>query len=258
MTFGFDTAVQIATEAIDRLHTTAESHKRVMVVEVMGRHAGWIALHSGLAGGADVILIPERPFDIDDVCRLIERRHDRGRLLDRGGRGGGDSQGGHDGAAGGRARRVRARPPGRDRAFRRDQAAHRLRPARPFSATSARRHCRPPSRRPRHPPRHRLPSTPATTAAGASCPRSAARASSSCPSRRRWRSCGRSRPRNTRWPRPFSAQRSGGPSSVPAAASRPSGWFANGANERAVATVIGERHRRQEGVERLDPGRLER
>src|SRR3954463_14892449 len=61
MTFGFDTAVQIATEAIDRLHTTAESHNRVMIVEVMGRHAGWIALHSGLAGGADVILIPERP-----------------------------------------------------------------------------------------------------------------------------------------------------------------------------------------------------
>jgi len=79
MTFGFDTAVQIATEAIDRLHTTAESHNRVMVVEVMGRHAGWIALHSGLAGGADVILIPERPFDIDDVCRLIRRRHSRGR-----------------------------------------------------------------------------------------------------------------------------------------------------------------------------------
>ena len=79
MTFGFDTAVQIATEAIDRLHTTAESHNRVMVVEVMGRHAGWIALHSGLAGGADVILIPERPFDIDDVCRLIRRRHARGR-----------------------------------------------------------------------------------------------------------------------------------------------------------------------------------
>jgi ATP-dependent phosphofructokinase / diphosphate-dependent phosphofructokinase len=79
MTFGFDTAVQIATEAIDRLHTTAESHNRVMVVEVMGRHAGWIALHSGLAGGADVILIPERPFDIDEVCRLIRRRHSRGR-----------------------------------------------------------------------------------------------------------------------------------------------------------------------------------
>jgi ATP-dependent phosphofructokinase / diphosphate-dependent phosphofructokinase len=81
MTFGFDTAVQIATEAIDRLHTTAESHNRVMVVEVMGRHAGWIALHSGLAGGADVILVPERPFDIDDVCRLIRRRHARGRLF---------------------------------------------------------------------------------------------------------------------------------------------------------------------------------
>src|SRR3954451_7975232 len=64
-TFGFQTAVQIATEAIDRLHTTAESHNRVMIVEVMGRHAGWIALHSGLAGGADVILIPERPFDIE-------------------------------------------------------------------------------------------------------------------------------------------------------------------------------------------------
>ena len=81
MTFGFDTAVQIATDAIDRLHTTAESHNRVMIVEVMGRHAGWIALHSGLAGGADVILIPERPFDIDEVLRLIRRRHSRGRFF---------------------------------------------------------------------------------------------------------------------------------------------------------------------------------
>ncbi len=81
MTFGYDTAVQIATDAIDRLHTTAESHNRVMIVEVMGRHAGWIALHSGLAGGADVILIPERPFDIDEVCRLIRRRHSRGRYF---------------------------------------------------------------------------------------------------------------------------------------------------------------------------------
>jgi len=81
MTFGFDTAVQIATEAIDRLHTTAESHNRVMIVEVMGRHAGWIALHSGLAGGADVILIPERPFDIEEVVRLIRRRHSRGRYF---------------------------------------------------------------------------------------------------------------------------------------------------------------------------------
>jgi ATP-dependent phosphofructokinase / diphosphate-dependent phosphofructokinase len=73
-TFGFDTAVNIATEAIDRLHTTAESHHRVLVVEVMGRHAGWIALHSGLAGGANIILIPEQPFDIDHVCDLVERR----------------------------------------------------------------------------------------------------------------------------------------------------------------------------------------
>ena len=81
VTFGFDTALQIATEAIDRLHTTAESHNRILVVEVMGRSAGWIALHSGIAGGADVILIPEIPFDIDEVCRLIERRHARGRYF---------------------------------------------------------------------------------------------------------------------------------------------------------------------------------
>jgi 6-phosphofructokinase 1 len=80
-TFGFDTALQVATDAIDRLHTTAESHHRVMVVEVMGRHAGWIALHSGLAGGGDVILIPERPFDIEEVCALIKRRHSRGRFF---------------------------------------------------------------------------------------------------------------------------------------------------------------------------------
>jgi 6-phosphofructokinase 1 len=79
VTFGFDTALHVATEAIDRLHTTAESHHRILVVEVMGRHAGWIALHSGVAGGADVILIPEIPFDIAEVCRLIRRRHDRGR-----------------------------------------------------------------------------------------------------------------------------------------------------------------------------------
>ncbi len=73
-TFGFDTAVNIATEAIDRLHTTAESHHRVLVVEVMGRHAGWIALHAGLAGGANIILIPEVPFDIEKVCVLVEHR----------------------------------------------------------------------------------------------------------------------------------------------------------------------------------------
>ncbi|MFI0775464.1 6-phosphofructokinase [Streptomyces sp. NPDC021212] len=73
-TFGFDTAVNIATEAIDRLHTTAESHTRTLVVEVMGRHAGWIALYSGIAGGANVILIPEQPFDVDQVCGWVEDR----------------------------------------------------------------------------------------------------------------------------------------------------------------------------------------
>ncbi|UCG37879.1 MAG: 6-phosphofructokinase [bacterium] len=79
VTFGFDTAVSIATEAIDRLHTTAESHDRVMVLEVMGRHAGWIAVHSGLAGGADVILIPEKPFNPDEVAEFIRTRHARGK-----------------------------------------------------------------------------------------------------------------------------------------------------------------------------------
>ncbi|WP_405151851.1 6-phosphofructokinase [Sphaerisporangium sp. NBC_01403] len=73
-TFGFDTAVNIATEAIDRLHTTAESHHRALICEVMGRHAGWIALHAGMAGGANVILIPEKPFDIDKVCEYVESR----------------------------------------------------------------------------------------------------------------------------------------------------------------------------------------
>lgn len=78
MTFGFDTAVQVATDAIDRLHTTAESHDRVMVVEVMGRHAGWIALNSGLAGGANIILIPERQFDVGEVCERLQHRSRRG------------------------------------------------------------------------------------------------------------------------------------------------------------------------------------
>ena len=77
-TFGFDTAVNIATEAIDRVHTTAEAHNRVIVVEVMGRDAGWIALYSGIAGGADVILIPEHPFDVDEVAESIRQRHARG------------------------------------------------------------------------------------------------------------------------------------------------------------------------------------
>ncbi len=78
-TFGFDTAVTIATEAIDRLHTTAESHNRVMVVEVMGRHAGWIAVMSGIAGGADVILIPEHPITVEEACEEVRRRHARGK-----------------------------------------------------------------------------------------------------------------------------------------------------------------------------------
>src|SRR6201997_3351140 len=80
-TFGFDTAVDVATEAIDRVHTTAEAHNRVIVVEVMGRDSGWIAVYSGVAGGADVILIPERPFDIDLVSEIIRRRHSRGRYF---------------------------------------------------------------------------------------------------------------------------------------------------------------------------------
>ncbi len=80
-TFGYDTAINIAMECIDRLHTTAESHNRVIVVEIMGRHAGWIALESGLAGGADVILIPEVPVDIDKVCALIKKRHSRGKTF---------------------------------------------------------------------------------------------------------------------------------------------------------------------------------
>src|SRR5271156_3803915 len=80
-TFGFDTACNIVCEAIDRVHTTAEAHNRVIVVEVMGRDAGWIALYSGIAGGADVILIPERPFDIEKVAESIRQRHERGRYF---------------------------------------------------------------------------------------------------------------------------------------------------------------------------------
>lgn len=80
-TFGYDTALNIAMDCIDRLHSTAESHNRVMVVEIMGRHAGWIALEAGIAGGADVILIPEVPVDIDKVCDLIKKRHSRGKTF---------------------------------------------------------------------------------------------------------------------------------------------------------------------------------
>jgi phosphofructokinase-like protein len=80
-TFGFHTAVQICTDAIDRLHTTAESHNRVIVLEVMGRHAGWIATYCGIAGGADAILVPEQPFDVEQVCNHIRRRHSKGRTF---------------------------------------------------------------------------------------------------------------------------------------------------------------------------------
>lgn len=80
-TFGFDTALNTAMECIDKLHTTAESHHRIIVVEVMGRHAGWIAIESGIAGGADVILIPEIPIDIEETCSLIKKRHARGKLF---------------------------------------------------------------------------------------------------------------------------------------------------------------------------------
>ena len=81
VTFGFDTAVNTAMEAIDRLHTTAESHHRIMVVEVMGRHAGWIAVHAGIAGGADMILVPEFPIDLQEVYEAIRKRHDRGKTF---------------------------------------------------------------------------------------------------------------------------------------------------------------------------------
>jgi 6-phosphofructokinase 1 len=80
MTFGFDTAVQVAVDAIDRLHTTAESHDRVLVCEVMGRHAGWIATHAGIAGGAAEVLVPEVEFDVEKVCADLKARHEKGRF----------------------------------------------------------------------------------------------------------------------------------------------------------------------------------
>ena len=137
-TFGFDTAVTVATEAIDRLHTTAESHNRVMVVEVMGRHTGWIAVHSGIAGGADVILIPEQPVTVEEACRQLQKRHDaRQGLLDRRRQRGlrAHLRVGRAPARRGRGARdrpVRPRRPrrGRRRARARDRAADGLRDAR--------------------------------------------------------------------------------------------------------------------------------
>ena len=129
VTFGFQTAVQIVTDAIDRLHTTAESHNRVMVVEVMGRHAGWIATHAGIAGGADAILVPERPFDIEQVVAHLRARHERGtQLLDRGRRRGRDADAGKPANARDDDGRLRARAPRRDRRDARagDRKAHEL------------------------------------------------------------------------------------------------------------------------------------
>ena len=147
-TFGFDTAVNIATEAIDRLHTTAESHHRVLIVEVMGRHAGWIALHAGMAGGANIILIPEVPFDIDQVCRYVEARfrlHYAPIIVVVRGR---QAQGGRGVAAQRREGRVRPRPPRRGRRVpgQRDRVAHRQGgPRRRCSATSSAAARRPPA-----------------------------------------------------------------------------------------------------------------
>ena len=137
-TFGFQTAVQIATEAIDRLHSTAESHDRVIVCEVMGRDAGWIACYSGIAGGADVILVPERPFDVDEVCEHITPppRDDRQDVLDRRRRRGRDAgRRRRRGDRGRHGRLVRPCPPRRDR----PPARAADRGARP--ATSAARRC---------------------------------------------------------------------------------------------------------------------
>ena len=114
-TFGFDTAVNIATEAIDRLHTTAESHHRALIVEVMGRHAGWIALHAGVAGGANVILIPEIPFDIEQVVRLHRAPVPEPLRADRRRRRRCDTCRGNDGALDRRPRRVWSRAPRRHR-----------------------------------------------------------------------------------------------------------------------------------------------
>ncbi len=127
-TFGFDTAVNIATEAIDRLHTTAESHHRVLVVEVMGRHAGWIALHAGIAGGASMVLIPEQPFDIEEVCAHVETRFKSQYapivVVSEGAR---PARGRRHDARVGREGRLRACPARRHRrpAGQRDRAAHR-------------------------------------------------------------------------------------------------------------------------------------
>ena len=147
-TFGFDTAVNIAMSAIDRLHTTAESHKRTLICEVMGRHAGWIAFHAGLAGGANVILIPEIDFDLDRVCEYIVRRFESQLLADRGGRRGRHAQGRHAGRRGapdGRVRACPARAASRTGSRARSSSAPATRRGPRCSATSSAAARRPPS-----------------------------------------------------------------------------------------------------------------
>ena len=139
-TFGFDTAVNIAMEAIDRLHTTAESHHRALICEVMGRHAGWIALHAGMAGGANVILIPEKPFSIEKVCAYVQHRFETRYAPIVVVAEGATPSGRRGDRVGPAAGRVRARAAGRDRAAagQRDREAHRqgsaLHGARPHPA----------------------------------------------------------------------------------------------------------------------------
>ena len=259
MTFGFDTAVQIATDAIDRLHTTAESHNRVMIVEVMGRHAGWIALHSGLAGGADVILIPERPFDIDEVVPpdpppplarplLLDRRRGRGR----------DAQGGHD--RGGRAASKdefgHERLGGIGQLLEREiERAHRLRDARHRARPHpARRHADRLRPRARHPPRPRRDRRRARAALGHDARAARHAGSSSCRSARRSRSCAPCRPRTTRPPRRSSARGRLPPSSTGGelAAER---LVEERLDDHVGGGADHQRHRQQEGVEGLDPER---
>ena len=210
MTFGFDTAVQIATEAIDRLHTTAESHNRVMIVEVMGRHAGWIALHSGLAGGADVILIPERPFDIEEVCRLIQRRSSRGRYFSIVvvAEGAVPQEGTMELMAAGEDEFGHARLGGIGQLLEREieeRTGHRVARdgARPHPAGRHADRIRP---RARDPPGPRRDGRGERVQLGRHAPRCAARASCWCRCPRRWPACEPCRSRTTRPRRPSSAR----------------------------------------------------
>ena len=214
-TFGFDTAVWVCTEAIDRLHTTAESHNRVMVVEVMGRHTGWIAVMSGIAGGADVILIPEHPITVEEACCRDPRRHARGKdfsivVVSRGLRA--DVRVGRaaSGDAGGGARRVRPRASRRRRrrARARDPGADRLRDARHRArARSARRlpHAARPRARDPLRPEGRRPRAERLVGPDGRAPRG--RRSSTSRWRRRRPSSRPCRPSGTTWRRPSSVRK---------------------------------------------------